>query len=67
MSAHENSRSEMLPGKLAASKQELDDLASIQAGIADMEAGRFRPFAEIDAEFRAKHGIPKPGIKQARK
>ncbi len=67
MSGKDIPENEMLPGKLAASKQELDDLASIRAGIADMEAGRFRPFAEIDAEFRAKHGIPKPGIKQVKK
>lgn len=32
--------------------------AAIQAGIDDMEAGRVRPFAEFDSEFRARHGIP---------
>ena len=33
------------------------DLAAIQAGIDDVEAGRFRPFTEIDAEFRQKHNL----------
>ncbi|MEX1026604.1 MAG: hypothetical protein WD049_01160 [Candidatus Paceibacterota bacterium] len=30
---------------------------AIQRGIADVEAGRVRPFEEFDAEFREKHGI----------
>ncbi len=34
-----------------------DENADIAAGISDMEAGRDRPFAEVDAEFRRGHLI----------
>ena len=34
-------------------------IEGIRRGLADMEAGRGRPFAEFDAEFRAKHNIPR--------
>ena len=34
-------------------------IEGIRRGLADMEAGRCRPLAEFDAEFRAKHNIPK--------
>lgn len=30
----------------------------IRRGLADMKAGRSRPFDEFNAEFRAKHKIP---------
>ena len=33
------------------------DVASIRAGIDDMESGRFQPFDEFDQEFRRKHNI----------
>lgn len=36
-------------------------IEGIRRGLADMAAGRGRPFAEFDAEFRAKHNIPKDG------
>lgn len=39
---------------LAASRE---DLAAIQAGIDDMEAGRVRAFAEVADEIRARHGF----------
>jgi hypothetical protein len=60
MSSNDIPDNEMLQGTSPASKQEMDDLAAVRAGIADMEAGRYRPFAEVDAEFRRKHGIPVP-------
>jgi Arc/MetJ-type ribon-helix-helix transcriptional regulator len=36
-----------------------DDLAAIQAGIDDLEAGRVRPIREVDAEIRERHGFHK--------
>ncbi len=32
--------------------------AAIRRGLADIDAGRVRPFEEFDREFRAKHGLP---------
>ena len=49
---------DVLRAAMTALERERDDLASIQAGIEDMEAGRYRPFAQIDTEFRQKHNIP---------
>ena len=49
---------DVLWAAMAALEHEHDDLEAIQSGIADMEAGRFRPFSEIDAAFRLKHNIP---------
>jgi predicted transcriptional regulator len=43
---------------LAALRRE-KDLQGIREGIADMEAGRFRPWEEVDAEIRAKFGFGK--------
>jgi predicted DNA-binding antitoxin AbrB/MazE fold protein len=34
------------------------DVAAIQAGIDDMEAGRVVPFEQVDARLRAKLGLP---------
>jgi putative addiction module CopG family antidote len=49
------SQDDVLRNALEALQQRDEDLAAITAGIADMEAGRYRPFAEIDAEFRQRH------------
>jgi predicted transcriptional regulator len=49
---------DVLRAAMTALEREHEDLAAIKAGIEDMEAGRYRPFSEIDAEFRAKHNIP---------
>jgi len=48
---------EVLREALTALKQrdEKKDLVAIQEGIDDMQAGRVRPFEEVDAEIRAKH------------
>jgi predicted transcriptional regulator len=35
-----------------------DDLAAIQAGITDMEAGNVVAFEEVDARIRAKLAMP---------
>lgn len=34
------------------------DMAAIQAGIDDLEAGRVVPFEQVDARLRAKLGLP---------
>ena len=52
------SEDDVLRAAMTALDREHDDLAAIQAGIDDMEAGRYRPFAQIDTEFRRKHNIP---------
>lgn len=39
-------------------KQQAEDLASIQRGIADADAGRTRPLDEVDSELRDKYDIP---------
>jgi len=38
-------------------RDENEDLVAIQEGIEDMKAGRVRPFEEVDADIRAKHGF----------
>jgi predicted transcriptional regulator len=38
--------------------QRQEDLAAIQAGIADMEAGSVVAFEDVDARIRAKLGMP---------
>ena len=48
---------DVLRAAITALERESDDLAAIQAGIDDAEAGRFRPFTEIDTEFRRKHNL----------
>jgi hypothetical protein len=35
-----------------------DTLLAIRQGLADLEAGRVRPFEDFDREFRRKHGLP---------
>ena len=49
---------DVLHAAMTALEREENDLAAIEAGIDDMEAGRYRPFTQIDAEFRRKHNIP---------
>ena len=42
-------------------QRERDEVnAAIRDGLADIEAGRYRPAAEVMEEFRKKHGIPSP-------
>ncbi|MCX7410654.1 MAG: hypothetical protein NTZ32_21470 [Planctomycetales bacterium] len=53
-----HSEDDVLRAAMTALEHEHDDLEGIQAGVADMEAGRFRPFSEIDAAFRLRHNIP---------
>jgi predicted transcriptional regulator len=50
---------DVLRAALEALERQQQDLAAIAEGVADMEAGRYRTFSEIDTEFRAKHRIPR--------
>lgn len=54
---HFQTEDDVLRAAITALERESDDLAAIKAGIDDVEAGRFRPFSEIDAEFRQKHNL----------
>lgn len=51
------SEDEVLRAAMSALERENEDLAAIWAGIEDMEAGRYRPFSEVDAEIRKKFNI----------
>jgi predicted transcriptional regulator len=48
---------EVLREALAALKRETAEVAAIQLGVDDMEAGRYRPLEEIDAEIRREFGF----------
>ena len=37
--------------------QQNEDFNAIQAGVADMNAGRVRPIREVDAEIRSRLGF----------
>lgn len=47
---------EVLRNALAALEHQ-KNVAMINEGIADLEAGRYRPFEEIDAEIRKRFGF----------
>lgn len=49
---------EVLRAAMTTLEREENDLAAIEAGIEDMEAGRYRPFPQINTEFRRKYNIP---------
>jgi len=53
------SQNDVLRNALAALRQRDADRAAIEAGLADVAAGRYRAFAEGDVEFRARHNIVK--------
>jgi Arc/MetJ-type ribon-helix-helix transcriptional regulator len=55
------SEAEILRAAVAALEERNADLAAIQRGIHDMENGRFRPFADFDAEFRERNQIASDG------
>jgi antitoxin ParD1/3/4 len=51
------SEDELLLDAFAALRQRDEDLAAIQAGIADMEAGRVRPLDDVFADLRRDFGL----------
>jgi Arc/MetJ-type ribon-helix-helix transcriptional regulator len=48
---------EILRAAVAALELQNADLEAIEGGINDMENGRYRPFANFDAEFRERNQI----------
>ena len=56
---HYATEDELLRAAMYALRRHNEEVAAIQAGIDDMEAGRSRPFEEADAHFRAKFGFAK--------
>lgn len=48
---------DLLRDAIRALREQREDLAAIRAGIADMEAGRVRPFEEVAAEIRRRKGF----------
>jgi Arc/MetJ-type ribon-helix-helix transcriptional regulator len=53
------SEEEILRAAVSALENQNADLAAIQAGINDMENGRYRLFADFDADFRERNQIEK--------
>lgn len=51
------SEDEILRAALLALEEQDADRTAIQSGIHDMENGRYRPFADFDAEFRKRNQI----------
>jgi antitoxin ParD1/3/4 len=51
------SEDELLLDAFAALRQRDEDLAAIQAGIADMEAGRVRPLDDVFEDLRRDFGL----------
>ena len=52
-----SSGEEILRAAVAALEEQDADLTAIQGGISDMDNGRYRPFADFDAEFRKRNQI----------
>jgi len=55
---HYGSEDEVLRHAMAALEERSADLAAIEAGMRDEQAGRMTPLAEVDDAMRAKYGIP---------
>ena len=53
------SEEEILRAAVAALEEHNADPAAIQGGIHDLENGRYRPFADFDAEFRERNHVEK--------
>ncbi len=53
---HYSSEDDVLRDALKRLARDQNDVAAIQAGIEDMEAGRFRSLEQFDTEFRANNG-----------
>jgi Arc/MetJ-type ribon-helix-helix transcriptional regulator len=56
-SGHYATEVDVLRDALAALKSRDEELTAIQEGIDDMEAGRVRPFDEVDFEIRKQFGF----------
>ena len=54
-----DSEEDVLRDAMRALRVQDREIAAIQAGIDDMEAGRVRPFEDVDAEIRDDFGFSK--------
>jgi len=54
---HYASEDDVLRAALRALGERHEELAAIQAGIDDSEAGRVRPFDDVDADLRRQFGF----------
>jgi Arc/MetJ-type ribon-helix-helix transcriptional regulator len=54
------SEEEVLRAAVHALEVQDADLASIRAGVADMENGRYRSFVDFDADFRRRNKVENP-------
>lgn len=48
---------DVLRHALSALEREQQEIAAIQEGVDDMEAVRYRPLEEVDAEIRTRHNF----------
>jgi len=55
---HYASEDEVLRAALRALMFRNEELAAIRAGVDDVDAGRLRPFEEVDADIRRHFGFP---------
>jgi len=53
-----SSEDDVLRAALRALAFRRDELAAVQAGLDDMEAGRVSPFEDVDADIRRQFGFP---------
>lgn len=51
------SEDEVLKAALRALDERDEEVAAIQAGLADLDAGRVNGLADVDARMRVKHAI----------
>ena len=52
------SEDEVMREALQALKRQSTEIAAIQEGFDDMEAGRYQPLDEADRAIRTKYGLP---------
>jgi predicted transcriptional regulator len=58
-SGNYSNEEEVLRKALAVLNRYEQDVAAIQEGVDDMEAGRYRPWEDVKAELDAKYGFGK--------
>jgi putative addiction module CopG family antidote len=54
---HYTSEDDVLRAALRALALRHEELTAIQAGVDDVEAGRLRPFEDVDADMRRQFGF----------
>ncbi len=59
-SGHYASEDDVLRAALRALAFHNEEIAAIRAGVDDMEAGRLRPFDDVDSDIRRRFGFGVP-------